>query len=41
MTTMKVLENGAERFVTAGGVTITRERHDKPYAGAIEPMSTG
>jgi hypothetical protein len=31
MTTMKVLENGAERFVTEGGVIITRERHDRPY----------
>ena len=34
--TIEVLENGAERFITAGGVTITRERHDTPYAGAIE-----
>ncbi|RVA73895.1 hypothetical protein EN916_20745, partial [Mesorhizobium sp. M7A.F.Ca.CA.001.11.2.1] len=33
--TMKVLENGAESFVTAGGITITRARHDRPYAGAI------
>ena len=41
MTTMKVLENGAERFVTAGGVTITRERHDKPYAGAIDSYVDG
>ena len=24
--TTKILENGAERFVTAGGVAITRER---------------
>ncbi|BCH15081.1 anthranilate synthase [Mesorhizobium sp. L-2-11] len=34
--TTKILENGAERFVTAGGVTITRERHDRPYQGAID-----
>ena len=36
--TIEVLENGAERFVTAGGVTITRERHDTPYAGGDEPF---
>jgi len=41
MTTMKVLENGAERFVTAGGVTITRERHDRPYEGAIDAYVDG
>ncbi|MGX9144165.1 anthranilate synthase [Mesorhizobium sp. 128a] len=41
MTTIKVLENGAERFVTGGGVTITRERHDKPYAGAIDAYVDG
>ncbi|WP_407941786.1 anthranilate synthase [Mesorhizobium neociceri] len=41
MTTIKVLENGAERFVTAGGVTITRDRHDKPYAGAIDAYVDG
>src|SRR6201987_4171922 len=34
--TTTVLDNGAERFVTAGGVTITRERHDRPYEGAID-----
>ena len=34
--TIEVLENGAEKFVTAGGVTIARERHDTPYGGAIE-----
>ena len=39
--TMKVLENGAERFVTAGGVTITRERHDRPYEGAIDTYVDG
>ncbi|MER8465172.1 anthranilate synthase [Mesorhizobium sp. M1396] len=39
--TMKVLDNGAESFVTAGGVTITRERHDRPYAGAIDAYVDG
>ncbi|RUW92101.1 anthranilate synthase [Mesorhizobium sp. M7A.F.Ca.US.010.02.1.1] len=39
--TMKVLENGAESFLTAGGVTITRERHDRPYAGAIDAYVDG
>ncbi|TYR30006.1 anthranilate synthase [Mesorhizobium microcysteis] len=34
--TVELLENGAERFVTAGGVAITRQRHDTPYEGAIE-----
>ncbi|UVK40898.1 anthranilate synthase [Mesorhizobium sp. AR10] len=40
MTTI-ILENGAERFVTAGGVTITRERHDRPYEGAIDTYIDG
>ena len=35
------LANGAERFVTAGGVTIVRERHATPYAGAIEACIDG
>ncbi|RWC48033.1 anthranilate synthase [Mesorhizobium sp.] len=39
--TMKVLESGAESFVTAGGITITRERHDRPYAGAIDAYVDG
>lgn len=39
--TTTVLDNGAERFVTAGGVTITRERHDKPYEGAIDAYVEG
>ncbi|RWL79954.1 MAG: anthranilate synthase [Mesorhizobium sp.] len=39
--TTKVLDNGAERFVTAGGVTITRERHDRPYEGAIDAYVDG
>ncbi|MFZ1682125.1 MAG: anthranilate synthase [Rhizobiaceae bacterium] len=32
----ELLGDGRERFVTAGGVTVTRERVDVPYAGAIE-----
>ncbi|MCV3207096.1 anthranilate synthase [Mesorhizobium sp. YC-39] len=39
--TTKILENGAERFVTAGGVMITRERHDRPYEGAIDAYVDG
>ncbi|RWN37703.1 anthranilate synthase [Mesorhizobium sp.] len=39
--TTKILENGAERFATAGGVTITRERHDRPYEGAIDGYIDG
>ncbi|TKB07920.1 MAG: anthranilate synthase [Mesorhizobium sp.] len=39
--TTKVLDNGAERFITAGGVTITRERHDQPYEGAIDAYVEG
>jgi anthranilate synthase len=30
------LEDGAERFVTRGGVSITRRRHGTAYEGAIE-----
>ena len=33
--TVETLENGAERFVTEGGVTITRRRSPTPYEGAI------
>ena len=39
--TVEQLENGAERFVTAGGVAITRQRHAVPYAGAIEAYVDG
>ncbi|MCA0060527.1 MULTISPECIES: anthranilate synthase [unclassified Mesorhizobium] len=39
--TMKVLDNGAESFVTGGGITITRERHDRPYEGAIDAYVDG
>jgi anthranilate synthase len=34
--TVELLDNGAERFVTSGGVAITRQRHDTAYDGAIE-----
>ncbi|MBO6901142.1 MAG: anthranilate synthase [Rhizobiaceae bacterium] len=33
---IETLEDGAERFVTKGGVTITRRRHETPYDGAID-----
>ncbi|WP_127522306.1 anthranilate synthase [Mesorhizobium sp. Z1-4] len=33
---IETLEDGAERFVTKGGVTITRRRHETPYEGAID-----
>ncbi|BCG93256.1 anthranilate synthase [Mesorhizobium sp. 131-2-1] len=39
--TTRVLDNGAERFVTAGGVAITRERHEQPYEGAIDAYVDG
>ncbi|WP_157018683.1 anthranilate synthase [Mesorhizobium xinjiangense] len=39
--TVEVLDNGSERFVTAGGVTITRERVETPYEGAIEAYIDG
>ncbi|PLP56697.1 anthranilate synthase component I [Mesorhizobium loti] len=39
--TVEILENGAERFVTAGGIAITRQRHDTPYQGAIEAYLDG
>ncbi|MER9680742.1 anthranilate synthase [Mesorhizobium sp. M0184] len=39
--TTKILENGAERLVTAGGVAITRQRHDRPYEGAIDGYVDG
>lgn len=39
--TTKILENGAERFVTAGGLAITRQRHDRPYEGAIDGYVDG
>ena len=39
--TVEILENGGERFVTAGGIAITRERHETGYAGAIETYIDG
>ncbi len=39
--TVELLEDGAERFVTQGGVAITRSRHDTPYDGAIEAYIDG
>jgi anthranilate synthase len=30
------VQDGADSFVTAGGITIRRERHATPYAGAID-----
>ncbi|WP_173931945.1 anthranilate synthase [Chelativorans sp. Marseille-P2723] len=33
---VEVLENGAERFLTAGGVAITRSRRETPYASALD-----
>jgi anthranilate synthase len=34
--TVEQLEDGAERFLTRGGVAITRRRHSTAYEGAIE-----
>lgn len=39
--TVELLEDGAERFVTQGGVAITRTRHDTPYEGAIAAYIDG
>lgn len=39
--TVEVLENGAERFVTAGGIAITRRRHETAYDDAIESYIDG
>ena len=36
MNTIETLADGAEKFVTEGGITIVRRRRDMPYAGAIE-----
>ena len=36
--TVEILENGAERFVTAGGVAITRQRHTVAYEGRSRPI---
>ena len=34
--TVETLDNGAERFVTAGGIAVTRQRVETPYEAAIE-----
>ena len=39
--TLEVLDDGAERYGTQGGLTITRRRSDTGYAGAIEPYLDG
>ncbi|MCO5063763.1 MAG: anthranilate synthase [Rhizobiaceae bacterium] len=39
--TLEVLDNGAERFITEGGVTITRQRRSTVYDGAIERYVDG
>jgi anthranilate synthase len=39
--TLELLEDGAERYVTSGGVSITRQRHETAYNGAIETYLDG
>ena len=39
--TLEVLDSGAERFITEGGVTITRQRRTAVYEGAIERYVDG
>ncbi|MCV0397400.1 MAG: anthranilate synthase [Rhizobiaceae bacterium] len=39
--TVELLEDGAERYRTEGGVTITRKRHETPYEGAIDAYVDG
>ena len=34
--TVEQLADGSERFVTEGGVSVTRQRHETPYDSAIE-----
>ncbi len=36
--TVETLDDGAERYVTEGGVSVTRRREYLDYAGAIEPI---
>ena len=38
---LDVLEDGTERFVTAGGIAVTRRRVESPYEGAIEATVDG
>ncbi|BDA85857.1 anthranilate synthase component I [Aureimonas sp. SA4125] len=37
--TLETMSDGAERYVTLGGVTVTRRRETVPYEGAIEPFA--
>jgi anthranilate synthase len=37
----ETLAGGAERYVTEGGVAVTRRRSATPYAGAIETYIDG
>ncbi len=39
--TVEMLGNGAERYVTQGGVSVVRRRRDAPYQGAIESYIDG
>ncbi len=38
---VEILDNGAEKFTTSGGITIVRQRPDTPYKGAIEAYVDG
>jgi anthranilate synthase len=38
---LEVLDNGAERYVTEGGVTVTRQRRSVAYEGAIDAYVDG
>ncbi|MEZ5780537.1 MAG: anthranilate synthase [Rhizobiaceae bacterium] len=39
--TAEMLEDGAEKYVTAGGIAVTRRRRDTPYDGAIDSYIEG
>ena len=39
--TVELLEDGSERYLTQGGITIIRSRHDTPYEGAIDAYIEG
>ena len=39
--TVQLTEDGGERYVTEGGITVTRRRHETAYAGAIEAYIDG
>ncbi|PSJ53689.1 anthranilate synthase [Pseudaminobacter soli (ex Li et al. 2025)] len=38
---VETLEDGSERYVTAGGIAVTRQRHDATYGDAIEAYIDG